>query len=536
MKRTLSWLLVGCIASCGEFGSNGNNGTNGTDGQDGKQGPQGPAGPQGPPGKDGANGIVEGSISSLSPVSIPGGRSATLEIAGVGSHFRSGYTTVSFDDNNISVSQLDVGSTTNLRVYVDVLPQAALGAHRVTVTTVGALTGGATETLALQNGLTIAKTLIAELPVGSSVPASGPQGGLTTVLYRNLDYRDNPFDVKTVQPTSGAVNLVGLTVAPPSKIDETTYNTMVLIDALAPLGRMVLGLSSDTPIHQLVKYVSDPLDSLAPQVTAGILVGITANNTLVNQTISAPNRTLLYKLAKPVIAPDNVVAMLRLSNLKAGLLPGINGLPRVIGYQAPGTGRFAEGVPFDTSQTVIGSTLSGRNVALYLPKGDDYYFALYTNNLSGSSTHSFDLLLKSRTGTNLSLAEPAQPDTPAKPIRKVSLTNLSYYATDGRIDVINASPPNNVDADYLQFDVTGTGRVYASASNKNGLPIGVALYLSDCVTPIDMQSGLPTTLPTGAASQEAAVTAPVGGTATYCLQITGPTPTPYQLVLTQDIP
>src|SRR5262245_46113946 len=149
MKKTLGWLLVGCLAGCDGLG-----GANGANGATGPQGPAGPPGPQGPSGRDGTtgtngtNGTGDSSISGPTPSVIPGARPALIEISGVGSHFNTN-TTVSFGDTNVQVVRVDVGSVTNLRVHLSVTPQAPIRAYNVTVTTPGVLTGGATETLVL---------------------------------------------------------------------------------------------------------------------------------------------------------------------------------------------------------------------------------------------------------------------------------------------------------------------------------------------------------------------------------------------------
>src|SRR5262245_53943212 len=131
MRKTLSFLLLGYMAACGPLGTNGSSGSNGTNGMNGSQGPQGPAGPQGPmgnPGKDGNNGTGETLLAALAPSIWPAGRTVTVELTGVATHFKTN-TTVDFADIGITVGTVTVGSNANLELPITITPQATIGAH-----------------------------------------------------------------------------------------------------------------------------------------------------------------------------------------------------------------------------------------------------------------------------------------------------------------------------------------------------------------------------------------------------------------------
>lgn len=449
---------------------------------------------------------------------IPSARAATLAISAVGSHFKAGTTTVTFNDVNVVATKVDVGSATNLRVQVALTAQALMGPHDVTVVTPGALTGGAEERLVLQGGLTVQPTLFPDLQSGMTTAATAPQGGLTQVLVRNLDYRSNPFDLDTTRPISGVALPLGLLTPPMVTINATTFGTLAIVDALAPVGGLSVGLASTNPLGQTVQFASDPADTRATQVTARLPVVLNAAAGVTNQKIATPNSTVLYKYTSPA---DNYVATLSLSTIGTGLLGGVSAAPRVLGYQAPTTGRFAEGFPLDTSATVSmpSMTLVGRNVAVYLPKAGDNYFVLYPDNLTGSDNHTYTLTLNAGAGTAVSLVEPVTPDTTTSPLTAVTL-DKHYYATDGQIDVAGES-------DYIRVLPGKSGPIYASVSTNTGAMIGIGLYAMNCTTPINT-SGL--RIAQGASSQEEMVTA--GNQ--YCVRISGPVKTSYQLVLTQD--
>lgn len=518
MNKTTSWLLAGCLLACGEA-------TQGERGPAGPTGPTGATGPQGPQGTMGTSGIGAGdvSISAVSPSIVSGARVSTLVVSGFGSHFKAGTTTVTFSDTNIKVTKVDVASPTYLRVTIDVLVQTTMGAKDLTVTTPGAGTAGADEKLIVQGGLIVQPTLLAEIPTGQNQPSSVPQGGLATVRFRNLDYRDNLFDALNTRPTLGIANVVGLTVAPPitSMVDATTFTGYALVDALPAAGGLQVGLASMTPLGMSVGFISDSADTKAPQVTTRPAVPLTLGSGLDNQKIAAPNQTALYKVVTPA---DNYVVLVRLDTLGSALQFGATLPPRVIGQQAPTTGRFAEGSPFDSSRTVSGPTLVAHNALLFVPKGGDTYLALYTDNLSGGANHSYKITPKAAVGTVVSLKEPATPDTSATPLISNLMVDKSYYAIDGMVDDVT-------DVDYIRFTPgkMGTNRLYVAASTASGGQLSVGLYDMNCTTAI--AGGMPR-VAQGAVSYEEDVTS--GNS--YCVKVTGAAKTPYTLVITQDLP
>jgi hypothetical protein len=517
MKKTLGWLLASSIVACGEP----------VEGPRGAQGPTGPAGPQGQmgamglPGSSGV-GTSDVSISAITPSSVPGARTATLVISGFGTHFKAGTTVVTFSDTNIKVTKTDVASSTYLRVTIDVTSLAPIGAKDLTVTTPGAGMAGAEEKLVVQGGVLVTSTLMSELPTGQNLPSSVPQGGLTTVRIRNTDYRDNLFDPMNTRGLLGVSSVVGL-VAPAtanSLVDPTTFGGLVLVDALPPVGGLQVGLTSLTPLGQPLSYLSDPADTKAPQVTARTPIGLNDKSDSTNQSIAGPSQTALYKFSTPA---DNYVVLTRLHTLGSALRFGAVPPPRVIGQTAPTTGRFAEGMPFDTSRTIDAmGLLVAHNFLTLVPKGGDVYFAVYTDNLTGGANHSYTILPKRTVGTAISVKEPTTPDTPANPMLKNLTIDKAMYAADGMIEDIT-------DADYITFKPATMGTIYFAASTTNGGQLSVQLLDATCTAMVGV-NGARTAY--GAAGQEETVSPAV----TYCLKVSGQPKTPYTLILTQDIP
>ena len=416
MRRTLSFALVGFLTACGatqgsvgQEGNQGATGAAGATGATGATGAQGPAGPKGDPGTPGSGTSATASLTAIIPSAVLGARPVTVTITGVDTHFKAGSTTVDLGDTAIVASNLNVGSPTNLTVTLTMAQTAVIGAHTLTVKTVGGGTAGADEVVTLTNGLTVQASLYSELVAGALTPPSVPQGGLVTVQLRNLDYQQNPFAPATVRPVGGLVALPALASPPTPLLDSTTYGNLGLVDALATAGTgLAVTLSSLTPLGTTVRYVSDPKDPNAPKVVATTPVVLNAGAGVDNQSIGAVKGTVLYKFTTPA---DNYVTQLTMSNLGTGLRGGIVAAPRVQGYMAPTTGRFAEGLPLDTSVTVVAGALQGRNTVLYMPKAGDYYFVVFTSNLSGSVTHTYTMKAKTLTGTAVSLKEPMAGDT-----------------------------------------------------------------------------------------------------------------------------
>lgn len=529
MRRTLGFLLTGALWGAAATGNLACDGTTGTNGQNGLQGPAGPAGPAGPkgdsgsmgtPGTNGKDGASDPSISAVTPGTVLGARPATLVITGVGTHWKAGTTTVDFGDTAITVNKVDVGSPTNLRVAVTIAPQATVGLHNVTVNTPGAGTGGANEQLVIQGGLTVQASLFAEVYPGLANVPSVPQGGLVRTVLRNLDYRDNPFDLTQTRPISGLSTIRGLLAPPTPIVNGTTYGSLFLVDALAPVGGLGVGLSTQTPLGQGVAFASDPKDTSAPMVQKRDPVTLTLGAGVTNQGFLGNEQTTLYKLTTPA---DNYVATVNVNTMGASLLGGVVAAPRIAGALAPTTGRFAEGLPFDTSPTVMAGALKERNGVLYLPKAGDYYFALYTDSLLGSTDHSYDysILAKAAFGTNVTLKE-TTADTAAAPLATITL-DKPYYGTDGAIDT-------DGETDYIKFTPSKTGRVMVSVANGTGATVGVGLYAMDCTTVVAAGTGVRSA--PGASAMEASVT--MGST--YCARVTGSVRSTYQFVVTQDLP
>lgn len=517
MKKTLGWLLASSIVACGEP----------VEGPRGAQGPTGPAGPQGQMGAMGLPGSTgvgtnDVSISAITPSSVPGARMATLVVSGFGTHFKAGTTTVTFSDTNVKVTKVDVASATYLRVTIDVTSLAPIGPKDLTVTTPGAGTAGADEKIVVQGGVLVAPTLMSEFPAGQNMAASVPQGGLTTVRIRNLDYRDNLFDPMSTRGLLGVSSVVGL-VAPATAnamVDPTTFGGLVLVDALPPVGGLQVGLSSLTPLGQPLSYLSDPADAKAPQVTLRTPVGLNDKSDSTNQSIAGPSQTALYKFSTPA---DNYVVLTRLHTLGSALRFGAVQPPHVIGQTAPTTGRFAEGMAFDTSRSIDGmGLLVAHNFLTYVPKGGDVYFAVYSDNLTGGANHTYTILPKRTVGAAVSVKEPTAFDTPANPLLKNLTIDKAYYATDGMIE-------DAADFDYITFKPATMGTVYFAASAGNGGQLSVQLLDAACTAPVGV-NGM--RMAYGAAGQEESVSPAI----TYCLKVGGQAKTPYTLMITQDIP
>lgn len=519
MRLFLGMLLVGAIAGCGHNHDDAAPATDGHNHATGTEVEPGPPGPPGPPGKDGTQPTLDASINSISPTSLPGARTSVITISGFGTHFKAGTTTVDFGDPGIKTTKVDVASATYLRATLDVTTAATFGPHNLTVTTPGAGQQGVDEKAILEGVVSVDATIYSE-PLGTGAAApSVQQGGMVDVQFRNSDYRLNPFDLQYVRPQVGISALFGLAMpAPPVVIDSTMYGSAVLVDALAPVGGLQVQLASRSPLGQSIQYISDPKDPAAPQIVARTPIVINFAMGLDNNTIAGNKQTTLYKMTSTA---DNYVAHVNLNTLGVPLRGGLVGAPRIVGAQAPSSGRFSEGLPFDTSPTVTVGTIDARNSLIYLPKAGDHFFALYTDNLTGSSAHSYKILVKVAAGAATDLKEPMTPDAPATPIATLTL-DKPYYSVNAAID-------GATDADYVQIKASKSGRGYVAVSTSSGIRVTTGIYARDCAT---LAGSVAARTGQGAASYEAAL---VAGS-TYCVKVTASAKTAYQLVVSQDLP
>jgi hypothetical protein len=236
-----------------------------------------------------------------------------------------------------------------------------------------------------------------------------------------------------------------------------------------------------------------------------------------SQKIASPVSTVLYKFTTPA---DNYVTQLSLTMLGTGLVPPAATAPRVIGNLAPTTGRFADGLPLDTALNISGGMVVGRDTMLYMPKMGDYYFVLYTEDLSGSASHTYTIVARTALGTALSLKEPAAGDSAALPVATVTL-DKNYYAVDGAVDTVG-------DIDYIKFTANVDGRVYATVQSSSNVKLSVGVYDMNCAT---IPANPNPTQAVGSATQEYVVSKG----AQYCVRVTGAAATPYQLQLAQDL-
>lgn len=501
MKKTLGMLLIGALAGCGSGSGN----QSAPDG--GSDGPQ-----------------VQGSdpaISLITPTSIYAGRTVTVQLSGVSTHFADG-SSVDFGDPAITVAKVAAGSSANLRATGMVGIDARLGAHDVRVTTPGQPTGGA-EMVTLKGGFGVLPALSMELPTGATQPPSVAQGGIVDLAVHNLDDHDNPFSTMAGQPVP---QLLGGATAVGASGPLVTANRLAglgLVDALAPAGGLRLAVVQKGAQGQDVGFVSDPADKLAVQVTGRPPTVLAQGMTKSGEALADARATNLYKLTT---AADNQVAVVAFTWLGTALAGSAGMAPKVtlVGYLAPASGRFRDGFGLDTSETpgMAASTVAARNSLMLLPKAGDYYIAAYASDLSGSANHSYSITARWATGVSLgSLKEPTGGDSAAMPLATIARLDSPYFATDGAADT-------PFDEDFIRFTATKTGRVHVGVLTTAGVSMGVGLRAADCAT----STAATRYSANGTVLNEADVT---DGTA-YCVRVVGNgQPVGYQLLLTQAL-
>lgn len=499
MKKTLGLLLIGALTVCGDGSQSAPDGGSKDDG--------------GPP--------VQGdepAISLITPTSLFAGRSVTVQISGVATHFTDG-SSVDFSDPAITVAKVAAGSSANLRATGLVGIDARLGAHDVQVTTAGQPTAGSAEVVTLKGGFSVLPALSMELPAGAAVPPVVPQGGIAELAVRNIDDHDNPFNTA---PGQAAPQLLGGAVAIGGTAPSVAAGRLAglgLVDALAPAGGLRLAVVQKNAQGQDTGFVSDPTDKLAVQVTGRAPTVLAAGVTRSGEVLAEARATNLYTLTT---AADNQIAEVAFTWLGTALAGSAGAPPKVtlVGYLAPASGRFRDGVALDTSETagMAASTVAARNTLMLLPKAGSYYFVAYASDLSGSAGHSYSVTARWATGVSLSsLKEPMGGDSAATPLATIARLDSPYYASDGAAD-------SAFDEDFIRFTAAKTGRVYVAVLTPAGVSMGVGLRSADCIT----STAATRYSASGTVLNEADVT---DGT-TYCVRVVGNgQPVGYQLMI-----
>jgi len=506
-RITVGLALVGFFAGCGEPAP-------GEKGDPGLTGDKGDKGEKGEKGEPGMSGTVDPAVSLLTPPSLFAGRNALVQVSGVSTHFAAG-STVDFGDAAIKVNKVEAGSNANLRISVTVGADAKLGPHDVTVASPPTGAMGGPETVTLKGGFTVLPSLAMEAPPMGTMVATAPQGGLVDIAVKNLDLRENPFSQFGITRFTNGASSVG---TPSTRTDR--FAVLALVDALAPAGGLRVSVGSGDSPDSLTYYTSDPSDAAAIKVTARMATELKAGMAVASQSIGAKNGTVLYKLTTTA---DNSVVQLAFTGLGAGL-SGVAS-PRLIGAQAPASGKFGDGRSFDTSATPVtmGMGIAARNGFMLLPKMGDAYFSVYASDFSGGMTHTFTTTAKVAAGTALSsLVEPMGGDSEMKPIATIMTLDKPYFGLDGAADAA-------YDQDFIKFTPKTTGRVYVIVNTTVGVSMGLGLRQGDCTSILAASKYSAT----GTVFNETDVTA---GTA-YCVRVAGDgKPTPYQVIITQALP
>ena len=336
-----------------------------------------------------------------------------------------------------------------------------------------------------------------------------PQGGLVDFAVANLD---------TANPFSGAapVLLSGGIVIRYTEVSSARLTGIALVDPLAPIGPLRLELSAQNSRGEQVTFFSAPDDPMAPLISlASSPLRLAPDIAAPNEAIAAPRQVNLYKVAVPA---ENQIVLLSFGTVGASLRTTSGS--RLVGAMAPTSGKFAEGMTFETTFDSLAGSSTGVGFA---PLAGEAYVAIYTSDLSGGpSEYNYSLRAAFANGTKFSMAEPKVPDAPATPLAAIELDGPAY-AVDGAID-------NRDDADYVLFTVKTPGRVFVQATPiGGGGPLNVSLFGND----------------PGTASCTAYVGGGLGTTqaelraiadTTYCARVNSTTPLTmkYRLVVTPE--
>jgi hypothetical protein len=339
-----------------------------------------------------------------------------------------------------------------------------------------------------------------------------PQGGLVDFAVQSTD-KDNPFG-PAPRMVSGAIAIRYDDVSP-SRIAG-----VALVDPLSPIGPLRLELTSRNARGEIVTFSSAADDPRAPLISlARAPLRLTPGNTEPNESIAAPRQSNLYKVAIP---DEDQIFVLTFGTVGTALRTTSG--PRLVGAVAPASGRFGDGLLFDTT---FDSVAGSRVAAGLLRRGKgagDAFIAIHASDLSGGpSEYNYTLKVALAKGTPFTMKEPAVADGPTAPLASVDVDG-PVYAIDGAIDKAD-------DADWVVFTPKRDGRVFVTATPVEAVgPLNVSIFGNDpgvanCTA--FMAGGLGTT--------QAEVKATAG--TTYCARVNSASrlAMAYQLVITPEL-
>ncbi len=444
-------------------------------------GPAGPAGPSGPTGPEGQPGAVEPKLTALTPSSAFLSRTLELQISGTGTHYTSG-TTVDFGDDQITTSQITVGSDANLRLTLQVGVGAKIGDHDVTVTS-------GSESVVLKSAFATKVALQAE-PVAQRPMI--PQGGLYPFSLRNLDYLAGPV-------SGGRATFSGFSLASSPSLTGARLEGVAIIDALTPPGLLSVSAVSKSPFGADVYYSTAPTDSSLAMAVARTPTTLTNDTPRTGESFTTPSASNFYKLTTSAASQ---VLVLTYSGLGTKLK---DGMTNVVTALAPASGKFSQGSTASWSFDM--TALTGLFIA-ELPTAGDYYLAAFPYDYRGAATgYTYTVTPKVATLTTMNNAEPAS-ETPANPSLKINSLTGAIGATAGKLTTYT-------DTDYVIFTAATTGTVLLQLVNTTVpdgyfVPVSVQLYSdATCTTELGYSNQAS---PGDTLNQQIAVTA---GT-TYC--------------------
>jgi YVTN family beta-propeller protein len=247
-------------------------------------------------------------LLSISPNS--GGQGVSVPVTLTGSNFAPGATTVIVSGTGITVTSVNVASTTSLTATFVIDPTAATGLRNVSVNTAGG------------TSTTVPFTVTSTAPTLASVaPNSGMQGTVVPVTLTGTNF--------VIGATAVTVGGTGVTVNSVVVSNATTLTASFVIDPNAPAGG--LGVTVSTAIgtsgSQTFTVLPPPAPALAGiNVSSGVQgatvpVSITGSGFVPGGTLLTSSGSGIVVEAVNVTSPSSLTALLLLNGT-----PGLRGL------------------------------------------------------------------------------------------------------------------------------------------------------------------------------------------------------------------
>jgi len=415
LKRAYLLILGALVAACGS---------------DGEQGPPGDPGAPGQPAPPGSG----ESVSLVTPRYGVLARKAQITIA-VDSLKLGANPTVSFGDNGVKITSVNVLNAAAIVADVEIAADAKVGPRDVTVT---------------DGGKTMVATAAFEVVPALQTKVSGgkaEQGGLVRLDFVNRDRI--PLVPDTFRLMSRAKAGVP-TVSPLGRgyLTATDGQFILFGDPLAPAGALQLEGINDPEDPDSATFLTAP-DALT--VAARAPKAVTPGTPLAGEVLAGDLATGFYKFA----APANAIVDIRIANLGTKILPVLDAMPAVGTIGAEYDYRDATNRPGSLAYVA-----SAASPSEFLVVSDGAFKG------GPAADYKYDLTVRTVPGTVTPESATAHPAATPQDLGTLPAANAATPAV-----IVNGEIITGDTADVYRVDAGGTSRIQLVGMTEENLII-----------------------------------------------------------------